>query len=97
MVLEDEKKKMILKRFRQSAMKKLLAILVISSCFGMFVVLIMSFSDDLKPYAKMMAFGIFALLMVLFQLDDFLIAVCMLVECLILKKPEVKYDIVNAS
>ncbi|MCM1494548.1 MAG: hypothetical protein NC089_01955 [Bacteroides sp.] len=97
MVLEDEKKKMILKRLRQSAMKKLLAILVISSCSGIFVVLIMSFSDDLSPYAKMMAFGIFALLMLLFQLDDFSIAACMLVECLILKKPEVKYDIVNAS
>lgn len=97
MILEEEKNKIILKRLRQSAIKKLFAILIISLVFGTFVMLVLSFSGDANMHTKMMAFGIFALMMFLFQLDDFLIAVCTLVECLALKKLEIKYYIAKAS
>lgn len=97
MILEDEKKKIILKRLQKSAMKKFFTILLISSIFGIIIMLVISLSRDVNTHAKMTAFGYFAFLMFLFQLDDFLIAVCMLVECLALKKAETKYYIVKAS
>lgn len=97
MNLEDEKKKIILARLQKSAIKKFFAILLISLFLGIFVVLVMSFSDDVNTSAKMTAFGIFAFIMFLLQLDDFLIAVCTLVECSALKKPEIKYYIAQAS
>lgn len=96
MILEDEKRKMILKRLRNSAMKKFFTILLISSIFGIIIMLVIGLSDDVNTDAKITAFGYFAFLMFLFQLDDFLIAVCMLVECLALKK-QTKYYIVKAS
>ncbi|MCM1288716.1 MAG: hypothetical protein NC240_10435 [Clostridium sp.] len=97
MILEEEKKKVILKRLQKSAIKKLFAILIISLIFGIFVMLVLSFSGDADTRTKMMALGIFAFMMFLFQLDDFLIAVCMLVECLTLKKSEITYHIVKAT
>lgn len=97
MVLEDEKKKIILKRLQKSAVKKFFIILLISFGFGIAVMLIIGLTDGMDTDAKMTAFGYFAFLMFLFQLDDFLVAVCMLVECLALKKPEIKYCIVQAS
>lgn len=97
MVLEDGKKKMILKRMQKFAMKKIFIILLISLIVGISVMLVMSLSDDIDTHAKLTGFGIFAFLMFLFQLDDFLVAVCMLVRCAALKKPEVKYCIAQAS
>lgn len=97
MDLEDEKKKIILKRLQRLAIKKFFAILVISFFLGFFVMLVLSFFGNSDTYTKIMAFGMFALLMFLFQIDDFLIAICMLVECLALKKVETKYYIVKAS
>lgn len=97
MILEEEKKKIILKRLQKSAIKKLFAILIISLVFGSFVMLVLSFSGDANMHTKMTVLGIFAFMMFLFQLDDFLIAVCMLVECLALKKLEIKYYIAKAG
>lgn len=98
MILEDEKKKVILKRLRKSAMKKFFAILAISFAFGIFVAFVMSLTDDANDMHEMLiGFGIFAFLMFLFQLDDFLVAVCMLVRCAALKKPEIKYYVAQAN
>lgn len=97
MVLEDEKKKIILKRLQKSAIKKLFVILAISLFVGFFVMVVVGFSHDVNTHAKMMAFGYFTLVMLLFQIDDFLIAICRLAECRELKKAEIKYDIVKAS
>ena len=97
MILEDEKKKIILKRLQKSAMKKFFAILVITLIFGISIMLVIGLSDDVNTQAKMTAFGYFAFLMFLFQLDDFLIAICVLVECLALKKAKTEYYIVKAS
>ncbi len=88
---------MILKRLRKSAMKKFFTILLISFIFGVLIMLVISLSGDVNTHAKMTAFGYFTFLMFLFQLDGFLIAVCMLFECLTLNKAEIKYYIVNAS
>ncbi len=97
MVLEDEKKKIILKRLKKMANKKFLAILVTSVFWGFVVMILLSFLGDSDTNTIMMAFGMFTLLMFLFQLDDFLIAICTLVECLALKKAETKYYIAKAS
>lgn len=97
MNLEEEKKKIILKKLRKSAIKKLFLILIMSLAFGTFIILVMSFTEnDINMYAKKVAFEIFTVMMFLFQLDDFLIAVCILAECLTLKKAEIKYYIANA-
>lgn len=78
-------------------MKKLFAILAISLSFGIFVMIIINLEGKVDTHAKVTALGYFTFLMLLFQLDDFLIAVCMLVECLAIKKAEIKYQIVTAS
>lgn len=97
MVLTDKTKKVILKRLQRSAINKISAILIISVIFGFVVMLILRFISDIDMSANMMVFGMFALMMFLFQIDDFLIAICRLVECRELKKAETKYDIVKAS
>ena len=97
MVLEDEKKEIILKRLRKSAIKKLLEILVLSLSVGLCVMLIMSIFGDADMYAKLMSLGIFTLLILVLQIDDFLIAICRVVECRELKKAEIKCDIVKAG
>lgn len=79
-------------------MKKFFAILAISFAFGVFVALVISLTDDANNmHEKLLGFGIFAFLMFLFQLDDFLVAVCMLVRCAELNKPEIKDYVAQAS
>lgn len=98
MVLEDQKKRIILKRLQRSAIKKIFAILAISFAFGLVVLLILTFtSDDMDMRAYMTFFGGFSFFMFLLHIDDFLIAICMLVECGELKKAEIEYSIVKAS
>lgn len=96
MILEDKKKENYIKKIAEICNEKVFTILLISSIFGIIIMLVIGLSDDVNTDAKMTAFGYFAFLMFLFQLDDFLIAVCMLVECLALKK-QTKYYIVKAS
>lgn len=57
----------------------------------------MTFFGDADTSAKLMALRIFILLILIFMIDDFLIAVCLLVECVTLKKSDVKYHIANAT
>lgn len=94
MVLTDKTKKVILKRLHRSAINKIAAILIISVIFGFVVMLILRFISDIDMSANIL---VFALMMFLFQIDDFLIAICRLIECRELKKAETKYDIVKAS
>lgn len=69
----------------------------IALSFGICVMLVVSFDRQADTHAKVTVFGYFTLLMLLLQSDDFLIAVCMLVECLTIKRAEIKYYIVTSS
>lgn len=96
MILTDKSKKVILKRLQRSAIHKIATILAISVIFGLVIILVVMLSyTDMRT--NMIVFGWFALIMFLFQIDDFLIAICRLVECRELKKAEIKYDIVKAG
>lgn len=97
MLLENEKKEIILKRIRQSALKNFLKVLLLALSVGLCVFLIMTFFGDADTSAKLMALRIFTLLILIFMIDDFLIAVCLLAECVTLKKSDVKYHIANAT
>lgn len=97
MVLDEEKKQIILKRLRKSALKKLLVILISSFIIGIVVMILLCVLGDADMRTLLITFEAMALLMLLLQLDDFLIAVCMLLECGMLKGTSVKYDIVKAD
>lgn len=58
---------------------------------------ILAFISDIDIGANVIVSGFFALMMFIFQIDDFLIAICMSVECSELKKAEIKYDIVKSD
>ncbi len=97
MTLTDKAKQVILKRLQRTAITKIAEILAISVITGLAVMLILWFTSDLDIRANIMAFGWFATVMFLFQIDDFLIAICRLAECRELKRTKIKYDIVKAS
>ena len=64
MILEDDKKRIILKRLQITAIKKILVILATSFAFGLIVMLILTFtSDDMDMRAYMMIFVGFSLFM----------------------------------
>lgn len=96
-LLENDKKEIILKRIRKMACKNLLKVLLLALSVGACVFLIMTFFGDADIHAKLMSLGIFTLLMLIFMIDDFLIAVCLLFECATLKKTDLKYHIANAA
>ena len=98
MFLEDDKKRIILKRLQISAIKKILAILAISFAFGLVAMLILTFiSNDMDMRAYMMFFAGFSLFVFVLHIDDFMIAICMLVECMELNKADIEYSVVTAS
>lgn len=98
MILEDDKKRIILKRLKITAIKKILVILATSFAFGLIAMLIITFtSDDMDMRAYMMIFVGFSLFMFILHIDDFMIAICMLFECMELKKADTEYFVVTAS
>ena len=80
-MLLENKKEIILKRIRQFALKNFLKVLLLALSVGLCVFLIMTFFGDADTSAKLMALRIFTLLILIFMIDDFLIAVCLLAEC----------------
>lgn len=97
LLLENDKKEIILKRIRNLACKNLFKVLLLSLSVGVCVFLIMTLFGDADIHAKLMSLGIFTLLMLIFMIDDFLIAVCLLFECATLKKSDLNYHIANAT
>ncbi|MDE6530614.1 MAG: hypothetical protein K2K96_07550 [Lachnospiraceae bacterium] len=97
MILEDEKKKIILKRLRKSAMEIFFIILLISLSGGIFIMFVLGFLADIGLSGGVFAGELVAIVIFLGRLDDILIVVCVLVECLKLEKSETRYYIVKAS
>lgn len=93
MILEDEKKKIILKRLRKSAMEIFFTMLLISLSSGIFIMFVLGFLADIGLSGGVFAGELVAIVIFLGRLDDILIVVCVLVECLKLEKSETKNTI----